>query len=153
VFSIGAALSAFGLVSPAGLEVGSVHWQPVFFSSICLVLGLQAALAGIVLANSSSLVGEHVRRAYGWVNSRHFAPACVWLGALVLVTGLALDGALFAAWLSGRTGEAALAVASVAQGLLICGGSLGTFGLVFEIVGRADRSLPYQLDRHAEPRS
>ena len=58
----GASLAVLGLVMlllafvrPAGVEVGSLRWQPVFFSGIALVLGVQALLAGVVLAHNSSI--------------------------------------------------------------------------------------------------
>ena len=51
LFALGLAMLGVAFVHPAGLEVGSLVWQPVFFSGIALVLGMQAALAGAVLAN------------------------------------------------------------------------------------------------------
>ena len=60
---VGIGLAFLGFVSPSGVDVGSLHWQPVFFSGIAIVLGLQALLAGAVLAYRSSLVRGSVHRA------------------------------------------------------------------------------------------
>ena len=62
LFCLGILVTALGFVHPGGLPVGSFTWQPVFFSSIALVLGLQSVLIGLVLTNQSWL---RERRAGG----------------------------------------------------------------------------------------
>jgi hypothetical protein len=39
---IGLLLSVWTLLAPEGIAVGSVNWQPVFFSTIAMVLGAEA---------------------------------------------------------------------------------------------------------------
>lgn len=129
---VGVALAVQGLVAPAGILIGSLRWQPVFFSAIALVLGVQAMIAGMVLANRSSLVRSTVRRHYAFIDHDRFGPRCILGGLWVFVVGIAVDGLLF---LNGVTGRAplrrGLVLAALAQSLIICGASVATLGLVF----------------------
>ncbi len=52
---LGLVALVLGFAQPAGVEVGSARWQPVFFSGIALVLGCQVFFAGAVVANNSPL--------------------------------------------------------------------------------------------------
>lgn len=131
---IGAVTTSTGFAFPQGVDVGSLQWQPIFFSSIAIVIGSQALLAGVVLAHRSSVVTEHVHAQYRFVASSKFSSRCFLAGALILVVGVALDGWLFAAWVvhGGGPGNP-LAVASLAQSLLIAGGGTVAFSLVYRL--------------------
>jgi hypothetical protein len=129
--TIGGAMTLLGLAGSTGLEVGSLLWQPVFFSSIALVLGVQALLAGAVLAHRSSvMIGGSTR--YAFVSNPSFPTHCLTAGAASILVGLGLDGALFVSWLRGASSPpagAAHGIAGLAQSLLITGGTLASFGL------------------------
>jgi len=129
---LGVALTTMTIASPSGmLEVGSVRWQPVFFSTIALVLGTQSALMGAVLAHRSALVAKRDRRRFAFVNTPNFRAACVIAGLGALALGIAVDTFLFGRWVSGApTLSRSLALASAAQSLLIVGGSLLSFAFV-----------------------
>lgn len=70
---LGAVLTAAAFVRPEGVELGSLRWQPVFFSTIALVIGAQTALGGMVLAHRSSIVGERVSRHYRFIGRPSFS--------------------------------------------------------------------------------
>lgn len=132
---IGAVATSTGFAFPQGVGIGSLTWQPIFFSSIAIVTGSQALLAGVVLAHRSSVVTERVHAQYRFVASLKFAPRCFALGALLLLIGIGLDAWMFAAWV-GRGGAPAhpLAIASLAQSLVITGVSTAAFSLVYRLV-------------------
>src|SRR5438309_1587569 len=48
LFLVGVMLSAAAFLTSRGIQIGSLRWQPIFFASIALVLGLQALLVGLV---------------------------------------------------------------------------------------------------------
>ncbi len=50
LLAFGIALSGASIVNPVGFELGSLLWQPIFFAPILVVLGIAAALGGVVLA-------------------------------------------------------------------------------------------------------
>lgn len=132
---LGLFLSVLGLFSPTGVELGSLQWQPVFFSTIALVLGTQAVLAGAVLAYRLAAISGRDCSWFGFVGRPAFPRTCLKAGTAAGLAGLALDGALFATWISqGPTPSRALALAALAQSLLIVGASLVTFGIVAPIV-------------------
>jgi len=130
--AIGVILSILGFVSPSGVDVGSLHWQPVFFSGITIVLGLQALLAGAVLAYRSSLVRGAVHRRFEFVGRPGFPGTCLAAGLGALVLGLGLDAVLFLGWVQGEASPPVrgLEVASLAQSLIIAGATLASFGVV-----------------------
>ena len=147
LFALGVLLQILGFVAPAGVEVGSLRWQPVFFSGIAIVLGLQALLAGAVLAYQSSLSGTGALRRFAFVGRPSFTNGCVLAGVLSVVVGLLIDFVLFVVWVKGDSSPASRAVntASLAQVLIIAGGTIASFGVVSRFT-RA-RALPQRLDR------
>src|ERR1700693_2006950 len=131
LFLIGLSLLLVSFVSPSGLVVGSIKWQPIFFSTISIILGMQFALVGMVLGYRSPLVTNGARSRFQFVADSRFPAKCVSLGIVTLLLGLALDGYLFLRWVSGSPAPSrALVLASAAQTLLIAGGWLISFGFV-----------------------
>ena len=135
----GAALLLFGLVlqvlsslDPSGVaSVGSLRWQPVFFSTIAIVLGVQALLAGAVLAHHSSVSKMGVQRRFAFVERASFPNRCMAAGVAAVAAGLAVDAVLFVIWLDDRSPPTRYpGYASLAQSLIIVGGTLTTFGIV-----------------------
>jgi hypothetical protein len=133
---IGALLSLMGFLRPSGVELGSLRWQPVFFSSIALVLGTQALLAGAVLAHRSSVASRSVKERVRFVGSPQFPSGCMVAGAVAVAIGLVLDFVLFLGWVNGRPSPpvSGLAVAALAQSLLIVGGTLASFGAISRLL-------------------
>src|ERR1700712_392641 len=138
LLAIGALLSVIAFARPSGLVVGSLRWQPVFFSSICLVLGTQALLAGMVAAYRSSVATRATRRRFAMVGRPGFPNGCFAFGVLLLLVGLALDALLFFRWVGGDVSPpvGSLELAALAQSLLMVGGTLASFGIVVRFVLR-----------------
>jgi len=107
----------------------------VFFSSISLVLGIQALLAGAVLAWRSSETSGTVRRRFAFVGQTTFPTTCTRGGLIAAGAGLAIDLLLFLVWVMGlKPWSRGLALAALAQTLLIVGGSLSSFGLIARLL-------------------
>jgi hypothetical protein len=143
LMAVGVALSILSLLSPGGISLGSLQWQPVFFSTIALVLGTQALLAGTVLAYRLSVISGSVCTRFAFAGSNRFAFRCVVAGATSVLVGLGIDFVLFLVWTSGRPAlSRSLALAALAQSLLIVGASLATFALVSMVLGGRVGSSP-----------
>jgi hypothetical protein len=144
-----AGLAALGLAftQPQGVEIGSARWQPVFFSGIALVLGVQALLAGAILANASPVAATS-RRRFAFLDDPRLANRALALGLGAILCGLAIDAALFLAWwtdtASAPTAGAAFGFASLAQILLILGGTVALSGIIARFVRRNESSAPAQ---------
>jgi len=140
LFGVGVVLSLLGFLAPSGVEVGSFRWQPVFFSGIALVLGVQALMAGTVLAYRSSVTTAGVQRRFAFVGRPTFPAHCRVTGLMMILTGLTIDVGLFVAWLRGASSPPAggLGLASFAQSLLILGGTLLSFGVISRYLFRED---------------
>ena len=142
LFALGTLLTVMGFLSPGGVDIGSLRWQPIFFSTIAVVLGMELSLVGMVLASRSSLVGEGTHRRYHFATHKRFPGACMTLGGVALLLGLALDFVLFLGLSTGRGPVTfSLALASTAQSLIIAGGSLATMGFVLRALAFNQRNL------------
>jgi hypothetical protein len=132
---LGVVLSLWSLVSPGGLSVGSLQWQPMFFSTIAMVFGAQALLAGSVMAHRSSLLGGTVKRRFAFVGTPRFPAMCVHAGVGSVATGLVIDLLLFMWWVAGLPAPSrGTAIASLAQSLLIVGSTVAAFGVVTRLI-------------------
>jgi hypothetical protein len=136
-----AGLAALGLTfaQPQGVDVGSARWQPVFFSGIALVLGVQALLGGAILANASPVAATS-RRRFAFLDDPRLPNRALALGVVAILCGLAIDVALFFAWWndtsSSPTTGVAFGFASLAQILLILGGTIALSGVIARFVRR-----------------
>ncbi len=132
LFFMGILLSVAAFLPSRGIEIGSLRWQPVFFATIALVLGMQTMLVGLVFAwRRALLAGTRIEHGVGFIRARGFPAACSIVGALLLLAGLALDGVLLANSVRGGSPFSdQLPIASLAQSLLLLGGSIASFGLV-----------------------
>jgi glycosyltransferase involved in cell wall biosynthesis len=132
LFLVGVALSAAAFLTSRGIQIGSLRWQPIFFASIALVLGLQALLVGLVFVwRRSAISGAPIGQGLRFIRTSRFPRVCLLLGAALLASGLGIDALLFSRWIDGGTGGSAfLPLASLAQSLLLVGGSLGSFGFI-----------------------
>jgi hypothetical protein len=146
-----AGLAALGLAfaQPEGVEIGSARWQPVFFSGIALVLGVQAFLGGAILANASP-VSATSRRRFAFLDDPRLPNRALAAGVVAVLCGLAIDVALFLAWWSDAssapTTGVAFGFASLAQILLILGGTIALSGIIARFVRRNGSSAPMRSD-------
>jgi glycosyltransferase involved in cell wall biosynthesis len=131
LFLFGAVLTTAGLLPFHGIQVGSTRWQPIFFATIALVLGLQTMLVGLIfLWRRAVLTGRTMGRGYRFISAAAFPRVCATTGVGALLAGFGLDGLLFVKWIQGRSNLDELPIASFAQSLVLVGGSLASFGLV-----------------------
>ena len=150
----GAALVAAGVVmtvasfvEPAGIPLGSLRWQPIFFSGIATVLGVQALLSGAVLAAYSSVVSTRTRVRFSFTKSTRFLSRCEVAGAAAIAVGLAIDIALFVNWVGGADAPSVgMPLAGLAQSLIIVGASLGSFGIVSRLLIARQQRLPSSVE-------
>jgi hypothetical protein len=142
--ALAGALYLLGIVAPEGVGVGSLTWQPVFFASICLVLGVVASLAASVLGYHLPSSAETVRHRFRFVGSPSFPQRVGGAGLIVAGSGLLLDGGLLAAWLVGAGSPALrLTFAGLAQGTILTGVIIAVFALLYRLLlDLRDVSLP-----------
>ena len=142
----GAVLLALGLTAlagsfayPRGVEVGSLRWQPVFFGGIALVLGLQALLAGAVLAHHSPVASPATRRRFAFIGHPRLPGRCLLLGIVMSIAGLGVNVVLFARSVSGDATPSGRVhgLASLSQALIILGATLACFGVISRFVSRS----------------
>lgn len=143
----GVVMTFASFVEPAGIPVGSLRWQPIFFSGIATVLGVQALLSGAVLAAYSSVVATRTRVRFSFTKSSRFLSRCEIAGALAVLLGLAIDIALFVNWVGGEAAPAiGMPLAGLAQSLIIVGASLGSFGIVSRLLIARQQRPPSSVD-------
>ena len=151
---LGLAMLGVSFVEPKGVEIGSLVWQPVFFSGIALVLGMQALLAGAVLAHNSSFTPAGVGHRFAFVGKANFPNRCLGTGVAIALLGLVLNLVLFALWL-GNKAETSLShfgLASLSQSLIIVGSTVASFGVISRFTrARAARAPAGKRDAMTEP--
>ena len=132
LLGLGLAMLGASFVEPKGVEIGSLVWQPVFFSGIALVLGMQALLAGAVLAHNSSFTPAGVGHRFAFVGKANFPNRCLGTGVAIALLGLLLNLILFALWLGNRaeTSLSHFGLASLSQSLIIVGSTVASFGVI-----------------------
>ena len=137
MLSAGFMLSILSLLNPTGFDLGPLRWQPIFFGPILIVLGTMAALSGAVIAHHSPLARLYRTRGFGFVSERRFAIGSIAVGTAMLATGLGINLVLFVIWITNETSPIrALALAGLAQALVITGAILAAFGLIYRVVVR-----------------
>jgi hypothetical protein len=129
---LGAVMLALTFISPDGIEVGSLRWQPVFFSGVALIVGVQSILAGVVLAHDSSLTSAGVSRRFRFVGHPRVRRRCFAVGISMVAAGILINVVLIALWVSGEPSGTAkgLGPTSLAQALVVVGATLATFSVV-----------------------
>jgi hypothetical protein len=134
-------LGALGLafVQPEGVEIGSARWQPVFFSGIALVLGVQALLGGAILAHVSPVAAKSTRR-FAFLDDPRLPARAFAIGVVAIISGLTIDVGLFLAWWgdtpTAPTTGVAFGFASLAQILLILGGTVALSAVIARFLRR-----------------
>lgn len=134
LLGLGILLSALSLLNPVGFGLGPLHWQPIFLSPIMIVLGVMGVLSGAVVAYHSTLSSPRLTTRFAGVGRANFPGRCITAGAFSLLAGLVLDVFLFAAWITdGSSPSRALALAGIAQALVIAGVVSAGFGVLYRI--------------------
>ena len=107
------------------------------------VMGLAAAISGALLARHSPAVSPSTRAAFAWVSDLHRIRWVRRAGWTMSLGGLALDGLLFALWVSKLPFDTIekLHLASLAQGLLLNGVLLVAVVGVYRMLLSADNGL------------
>lgn len=132
---LGLILTVLSLVSPAGFGLGALNWQPVFLAPILVVLGSLGALSGAVVAYHSALSGPRASARFSFVGNGRFPGRCITVGALSFAAGMILEVILFTAWVTdGSSPSRALAMAGIAQALVITGLAVSAFGVLYRIL-------------------
>jgi hypothetical protein len=100
------------------------------------VIGLQALLAGLVISDRHRALFEGPSPNPRSTTS--LASICLVVGIVLAIAGIAIDATLFAVWLQhGRSISRTVALAALAQSLVIDGVSMVGFGLLHPILGRS----------------
>ena len=126
LFVLGALVFTLSFISPGGVEIGSVSWQPIFAGTILVAIGANSLVLGVVAklhgVASGLLAEDRLVRVY----RRAFSLESLLLVALLLVVaGLGIDLFLFIAYSAGSHVALGLQLAALAQTLLIVGAQLG----------------------------
>jgi hypothetical protein len=141
---LGMAATIIGALHPQGLVVGSLVWQPIFFSSILILLGLLGLLSGALLAFHAPTSAPAVRRAFSWIADPSFHRAVLGVAIVLGGAGVAVDAALFAAWVTGGTANnlQRVELAGFAQSMIIGAGILFAFRWGYPLVRRLGHAEP-----------
>ncbi|MGH2466981.1 MAG: hypothetical protein ACRDGL_04550, partial [Candidatus Limnocylindrales bacterium] len=123
---LGVATFALSFAAPAGVQVGSLTWQPVFAGSILLAVGVNAILLGAVAKIFACARGLLAEDRLVRIYRRSFRLEFVLgLAAILVLGGGLIDIGLFGVWASGAQASHGLQLAALAQSLLIVGAELG----------------------------
>jgi hypothetical protein len=129
--ALGIVTSVISFVSPAGVAIGSVSWQPVFAGTILLAIGVNSVLVGVVAKLYGATHGHRTQDRWVQLYRRWFHLEWVLaLAAAVFGSGLLIDGFLFVVWASGSQVAMGGQLAALAQTLLIVGAELGMAGFL-----------------------
>jgi len=132
---VGTSISLTTLLGPDTLELGSVRWQPIFFAPIFVVSGALALLGGAVTAHYSVLAGVATHKRFAFVGRAGFGRRCFLIALGSIALGLAVDAALFLMWVDAfPTVANRVALAALAQSLIMVGGVYATFSIIHRLV-------------------
>ncbi|MEX0626205.1 MAG: glycosyltransferase [Chloroflexota bacterium] len=131
MIGLGAVTSVLSFVAPAGVEIGSISWQPVFAGTILLAIGVNSVLVGVVAKLYGATHGLRTEDRWVHLYRRWFHLEWILaLAALLFFSGLLIDGLLFVVWASSSHLAMGGQLAALAQTLLIVGAELGMAGFL-----------------------
>lgn len=133
--ALGVITSVLSFVAPAGLEIGSLSWQPVFAGTILLAIGVNSVLVGVVAKLYGA--GHGLRNEDRWVHLYRRWFHLEWVLALaagLFVGGLLIDALLFIVWAGSSHVAMGGQLAALAQTFLIVGAELGMAGFLIVTV-------------------
>lgn len=139
LLTLGILTSILSLVAPSGLEAGSVTWQPVFASTIFLIVGTNALALGFLSKRQAVRRGIVPPDRWTAAFERYFhLEAILGVAGALIIGGLALDAALFVAWLSEADVPRVLQLAAIAQSLLAVGGNVALAAFLAVMMDESD---------------
>ena len=148
---LGLALQVVSLALPTGFSVGSLRWQPSFISGIFLVIGVEALIGGLAVAERRRASSNDFLPQSGSRSS--LAAVSLVIGLLLVFVGLGIDTGLFVLWLVGNHAfSRELVLAAMAQSAVIDGVTLTGFGLIYPILVRRWDAPPSELVMQADHR-
>lgn len=144
----GVLTTILSFLSPSGVAIRSVTWQPVFGGTILVAIGANSLLFGVaakLYGASHGLLNEDrwVRLYRRWFRLE----AVLLLAGVLFVSGLAVDLALFVVWASRSQLGIGLQLAALAQTLLIVGAELGMAGFLIVTIDSSDGAPPIELGK------
>jgi glycosyltransferase involved in cell wall biosynthesis len=117
-------------LAPDGLQIGTLTWQPVFAGTILMAAGVNALLFGVVAKLYGYSQGLFKEDRWLRLYRRWFRlEPLIAIGSVSFIVGLAIEVLLLADWTFGVQGGH-LALAALAQTLLIVGAELGMTGFL-----------------------
>jgi len=126
MIGLGVVTTVLSFVAPAGVEIGSLSWQPVFAGTILLAIGVNSVLVGVVAKLYGATHGFRHEDRWVQLYRRWFHLEWVLaLAAVVFCSGLLIDGVLFVVWAARSHLPMGGQFAALAQTLLIVGAELG----------------------------
>jgi hypothetical protein len=133
---LGALITALSLVSPDGVSIAGVHWQPVFAGAIFLLVGTNAFLFGVVSRLHTSSLGLTPDDGLASFYRRHFSfERMLLLGGLLFAAGGAIEVTLlFDRPGGGGFSPEAVSYANLAQTLIVVGASLCFSGALSSLI-------------------
>ncbi len=131
LLSLGVTVSA-----SAGVNIGSLRWQPVFAGGIFVVVGTNALMIGMathLYAAARGIITEDWM--YRFFRRNFNLERVLGLAAAILLAGLTLDGLIFYEWVSKNDLFSSTAgIAAVAQTSLIVGANLALGGFLVALM-------------------
>jgi len=127
LFGLGVLVFTLSFISPSGVAIGSVSWQPIFAGAILVAIGANSLLLGVVAKLHGVAAGLLAEDRLVRLYRRAFSLEALLLLALIfVVVGVGIDLFLFVAYSSGAHVSLGLQLAALAQTVLIVGAQLGT---------------------------
>ena len=131
LLGMGLAVIGVSFLAPAGIEVGSLRWQPVFAGSILLAIGANALLFGLITKTSRVRRGMlHEDRSVRFFRRFFRLELVLALAAGLIAIGGVVDLVLLFVWATGSRLELGLQLAALAQSLIVVGANLGMGGFL-----------------------
>ncbi len=125
-FMLGIVVFVLSFASPAGVEIGSVSWQPIFAGPILVAVGMNALMFGVIAKLHGVASGLAAEDGLVRLYRRAFSlESLLLLAFLLVILGLGIDLYLFLAYSSGSHISIGLQLAAFAQTLLIVGSQVG----------------------------
>jgi hypothetical protein len=120
---LGIMLCVLSIILPNGLPVADLHWPPIFFGPMLLILGAQAVFLGVIAAHRSALTPSRIRERLKFLDAPNAVNRLLSQFLAVAAIGVIADAGLFVFWVLDNSSERLVGVAGLAQALIVVGGS------------------------------
>lgn len=118
---VGLLLSGVSLVAPGGLNLGGLHWLPVFLGPMLLILGAQAFVLGSLAAYRSALTPAPIRARLAFLDRNDAVNRLLTWFLITALIGMVLNSILLILWLARLSSVSLLGLAGIAQALVVIG--------------------------------